>query len=120
MELSDDRIVEESNAATGDGTHGQFFMAGHAKFPDDEDIQRSVQSRSNFVGDRDAAPRQSQNQHNRLIPVDLERPREETSSMCAILKLHGDREYRGECKEVNAPRCTKNDAVTRPSGRSGR
>jgi hypothetical protein len=51
----DDVVVKEADAAGGDGAHGEFLVAGHAQFADDEDIERRMEAARDFEGDRDAA-----------------------------------------------------------------
>jgi peptidyl-prolyl cis-trans isomerase A (cyclophilin A) len=53
-------IVEDADAAGGDGPHRQLLVARHAQLADQEHVQRRAQHFRDLVGDRDAAPRQGQ------------------------------------------------------------
>src|SRR5207245_1888946 len=42
-DVAEDVAVEDADAAGGDRSHGQLFVAGYSEFSDDENIQRSVE-----------------------------------------------------------------------------
>ena len=87
---ADHIVLEHDNASTGDGTHGQFFLAGNAEFTDDEDIERQMEFASHFKGDRNPTARQSEDDWfaggelgRAFIAYDLS---QSTTGMAAILK----------------------------------
>jgi hypothetical protein len=61
----DDLGVQHPDASCGDGAHGEFLMAWHAKLAHQQQIQGSLEGLRHFVGDRHTPARQAKNQHVR-------------------------------------------------------
>src|SRR5581483_3012599 len=62
-------FVEHRGSAAGDGSHGQFLVAGDPQFADDEYIQRSIEDLRYFVCDRHASPRQRKDERVWTIAI---------------------------------------------------
>ena len=67
-------LVEHAHSAARDGAHGQLALAREAELPDDEDVERRVESLGDFTSDRDTATRQSQHEHVLAARVFLGEP----------------------------------------------
>jgi hypothetical protein len=62
-------VIEHPNAAGGDCAHGELLVARSAKFADDKDVERRAESARDLETDRDAAPREGQHGHLRIVGV---------------------------------------------------
>ena len=80
-------IIEETNAAAGHRPQGQFLMAGHAQFSDEENIQRRPQPRGHLVGNRHAPARQPQDNQPAPPRVTLQLRGQAAPGFPAVLEL---------------------------------
>lgn len=62
-------LVDDSHAARGDGARREFFLAGHAEFPHQKNIERGTERPRHFVGDQHAAARQRL--HGHILTADV-------------------------------------------------
>ena len=57
---ADDFSVQNTNAACGDCTEGEFFMSGDSEFPNHENIETRAKPVRNLEGYRNSASRQTE------------------------------------------------------------
>lgn len=67
--VADHLAVENAGAATGDGAHGEFLLAGHSQFPDNHQVQLCIQMPGDFSGHGNAAAGQCQ--HYKVFTVTI-------------------------------------------------
>ena len=64
MRIGDDVehvFVQDADAAGSDRAHGEFFVAGHAEFTHNENIESSTKPLCDLKCDRDAPTRETEN-----------------------------------------------------------
>jgi hypothetical protein len=57
-ERIDDVVIDKPDAAARNRAHCELLVAGHAKFPDHEHVERHAEAGGNLITNRDAASRQ--------------------------------------------------------------
>jgi hypothetical protein len=81
--------VQDLNAATGNGAHGELLMAGDAEFAHQKNVQWNGKGRSHFEADRNAAARQREYDHVAPAGVSLQEAGKVTACVAAIeIRLH--------------------------------
>jgi hypothetical protein len=81
-------VVDAPYAVLADRAHAQLRLEGHAEFAHQDDVQRRSEVPGDFRGDRDAAPRQAEDDHV-LVPEVVQTLGQAASSVVAIGEIHG-------------------------------
>jgi len=89
---ADDVVVDHAHAAARDGAHGEFLVARHAEFADDEYVERRAERPGDLGGDRHAAARQAENDHVVAVSVLAQMAGKHPAGLAAIAESsRGDR-----------------------------
>jgi hypothetical protein len=72
VDLGEDLVVEDPDAAARDRAHGQLLVPRHAELADQEDVERRLERAGDLVADRDASARERQDDDARPVGVGAE------------------------------------------------
>ena len=79
-------VVEDPHPTARERTHRQLFVPGEPELSNNEDIERNVECRSDFVSYRHAPTRKRQNDHISAIRVRAKLRGEASSRIAAVAK----------------------------------
>ena len=77
-------MIEDADAAGGDGPHRQLAMTGHAQFADEEDVELGPEGLGHLERDRHASPREPEHHDIVAIHVALELPGQLSSRVAPV------------------------------------
>ena len=81
-----DVVVEHPDTSRRNGAHRELFVAGHAEFPNEKDVQRHVKRGRHFEADGHAASWERENQHVRPPGIMVQPLRQHPARVNAISK----------------------------------
>ena len=77
-------MIEDADAAGGDGPHRELAMTGNAEFADEEDVELGAEGPSHLERDRHASPRKPEHDDIVAIRVALELPGQLSSRVAPV------------------------------------
>jgi hypothetical protein len=81
--------IQHAAATRSNGTHGQLFVARHPQFAHQEHIERRAELMGHLEPDRDAAPRQRQDEQGPTAPVVVQFLRQLAAGINPVTRVHG-------------------------------
>ena len=77
-------VVDNHPSPTGQGPDGELFVPGRAELAHHERVERRTDRGGDLPGHRDAAARQTEDQHVRVPAVGVEQPGQDTAGLSTV------------------------------------